>query len=182
MSFELIRKHHLFQNYTHDEFIICRKTIITCILGTDMANHKSILEVMKIKKENGFNLESLSLDEQYIFGKIFVHAADIGNPIQEYEQCEAWARKVSFEFYLQTEKEKEKGLKPFTSFNINSSSSFYNHEIKYITYICKPYWEVLSDMFHELKPLYNKILTNYDTYSKILCDMEKFDDSNLEEY
>jgi dual 3',5'-cyclic-AMP and -GMP phosphodiesterase 11 len=182
LSFELIRKHHLFQNYTHDEFIICRKTIISCILGTDMANHKSILEVMKIKKETGFNIGSLSLDEQYMIGKIFVHAADIGNPIQEYEQCEAWARKVSLEFYLQTEKEKEKGLKPFTSFNINSSSSFYNHEIKYITYICKPYWEVLSDMFHELKPLYNKILTNYDTYSKILYDMEKFDDSNLEEY
>ncbi len=182
LAFELIKKNNLFQNYTHDEFIICRKTIINCILGTDMANHKSILEIMKTKEKTGFNIETLSLDDQYILGKIFLHAADIGNPIQEYEQSEAWARKVSLEFYLQTEKEKEKGLKPFTSININSSSSFYNHEMKYITYICKPYWEVLSDMFHKLKPLYNKILKNYEIYSKILSDMEKFDDSKLESY
>lgn len=180
LAFELIKKHAIFQNYAHEEFIICRKTIINSILGTDMANHKSIFENMKIKKDNSFNFESI--DDQYLLSKIFVHAADIGNPIQNYEQCEAWARKVSFEFYLQTEKEKEKGLKPFTSFNINSSTSFYNHEMKYITYVCKPYWELLSEIFIELEPLYNQILANYNTYSKILSDMEKFDDSNLEEY
>jgi hypothetical protein len=85
-------------------------------------------------------------------------------------------------FYIQTEKEKEKGLKPFTSFNINSSSSFYNHEIKYISYICKPYWEILSDLFHDLKPLYDQININYDLYSKILNESEKYYESNLEEY
>lgn len=180
LAFELIRKHHILNNYTHEEFIICRKTIINSILGTDMANHKSIFEIMKIKKNTGFNFESI--DDQYLLAKIFIHAADIGNPIQKYEQCEAWARKVSLEFHLQTEKEKEKGLKPFTSFNINSSTSFYNHEIRYINYVCKPYWEVLSDIFVDLKPLYKQIQTNYDIYSKILSDMDKFDDSNLEEY
>lgn len=180
LAFELIKKHSLFQNYSHDEFIICRKTIISCILGTDMANHKSILETMKLKKDTDFNFESI--DDQYLLAKIFVHAADVGNPIQEYEQCEAWARKVSFEFYLQTEKEKDKGLKPFTSFNITSSSSFYNHEMKYITYICKPYWEVLSDLFIDLKPLYNQIIINYNLYSKILSESEKYYEANLEEY
>lgn len=171
LAFELIKKHNILNNYTNEEFIICRKTIINSILGTDMANHKSIFEIMKIKKDTGFNFESI--DEQYLLAKILIHAADIGNPIQEYEQCEAWARKISLEFYLQTKKEKEKGLKPFTSFNFNSSISFYNHEISYIMYICKPYWEVLSDIFVELKPLYNQIQRNYDIYSKILIDMKK---------
>ena len=180
LSFELIKIHDLFQNYHHDEFIICRKTIINCILGTDMANHKNILENMKTKKDAGFNYESI--DDQYLLAKIFVHAADIGNPIQKYEQCEEWARKVSFEFYLQTEKEKDKGLKPFTSFNINSSSSFYNHEIRYITYVCKPYWEILSDIFHNMKPLFQQIIRNYDTYTKMLEIEEEHYDVNLEEY
>jgi hypothetical protein len=180
LAFELIKKHAIFQNYPHDEFIICRKTIINCILGTDMANHKFIFETMKMKKENGFNFQSI--DEQYLLAKIFVHAADIGNPIQEYELCKTWAKKVSLEVYLQTEKEKEKGLKPFTSFNINSSASFYNHEIRYITYICKPYWEILSEIYNELTPLYNQILINNNIYTKKLSEIEKFDDSNLEEY
>jgi high affinity cGMP-specific 3',5'-cyclic phosphodiesterase 9 len=180
LAFELIKKHTIFQNYSHDEFIVCRKTIINSILGTDMTNHKSIFENMKMKKNSGFTYQSI--DDQYLLAKILLHAADIGNPIQEYELCETWARKVSFEFYLQTEKEKERGLKPFTSFNINSLSSFYNHEIKYITYICKPYWELLSEIYTELLPLYNNILINNDIYSKKLSEIEKFDDLNIEEY
>ncbi len=180
LAFELIKKHAIFQNYTHDEFIICRKTIISSILGTDMANHKVILDTMKTKKDTRFNYDSI--EDQYLLAKIFVHAADIGNPIQEFELYEQWAKKVSFEFYLQTEKEKEKGLKPFTSFNINSSISFYNHEMKYITYICKPYWETLSELFDELKPLYHQINSNYDKYSKILEIEEQENEINLEEF
>lgn len=180
LAFELIKKHNMFEHFTHDEFIICRKTIINVILGTDMANHKSILDSMKIKKEKGFNIDSI--DEQYLLGKILVHAADIGNPIQTYEQCQTWAKKVSFEVYLQTEKEKERGLKPFSSFNINSSSSFYNHEIKFITYVCRPYWETLSEIFINLKPFYEQIVNNYDIYSRELEEIEKYSDSNLEEF
>ena len=180
LSFELIKKHHIFENLSHDDFIICRKTIIYTILGTDMANHKYILDIMRNKKEKGFNFESI--DDQYLLAKIIVHAADIGNPIQEYQQCEAWARKVSFEFYIQTEKEKEKGLKPFTSFNINSSTSFYNHEMKYINFVCRPYWETLSDLFTNLKPFYEQIKINYDLYSKELAELEKYYDDNLEEF
>jgi dual 3',5'-cyclic-AMP and -GMP phosphodiesterase 11 len=180
LAFEVIKKHSIFENFNHDDFVICRKTIISSILGTDMANHKTILDIMKFRKEKGFNFESI--DDQYLIAKVFVHAADIGNPIQEYQQCEAWARKVSYEFYLQTEKEKEKGLKPFTSFNINSSTSFYNHEIKYINFVCRPYWEVLSELFAILKPFYEQINKNYEIYSRELAEMEKYYDSNLEEF
>lgn len=180
LAFELIKKHSIFQNYTHDEFIICRKTIINSILGTDMTNHKSILDTMRIRKDTRFNYDSI--EDQYLLAKIFVHAADIGNATQEYSLCEQWAKKISFEFYLQTEKEKEKGLKPFTSFNINSSTSFYNHEMKYITYICKPYWEILSDLFYELKPLCQQINSNYDIYSKKLEIEEQENKIYLEEF
>lgn len=180
LAFELIKKHNLFENFTHEEFIICRKTIINCILGTDIANHKNIVEIMNTKQEQGFNFNNI--DDQYLVAKLFVHGADIGNPIQEFEQCETWARRVSFEFYTQIEKEKERGLKPFTSFNINSTSSFYIHEIKYITYVCKPYWEILSNLFDELKPFYEQINRNFERYSSILTEIEKEYDFKLEEF
>jgi hypothetical protein len=180
LAFELIKKHNLFVNYSHDEFIISRKTMIACILGTDMANHKSIQETIRTKKETGYNYELI--EEQYSLAKVIVHGTDIGNPIQDFPLCEVWARKVSLEFHYQVEKEKERGLKPFTSFNINSSTSFYSHEIKYITYICKPYWELFSDMFTKLKPLYNQINKNYDIYKKKLVELEEQYGVNLDEF
>jgi high affinity cGMP-specific 3',5'-cyclic phosphodiesterase 9 len=180
LAFELIKKHNLFINYTQDEFILLRKTIINCILGTDMANHKSIQESMALKTEIGFNYELI--EDQYLLAKIIVHAADIGNSIQEFIHCDAWARKISLEFHYQIEKEKEKGIKPFTSFNINSTTSYYSHEIKYITFISKPYWELLSDIFTDLKPLYNQINTNYDIYKTRLDELEKQYGINLNEF
>jgi hypothetical protein len=180
LAFELIKKNNLFINYSHDDFIVCRKTIISCILGTDMANHKSIQETMKLKKETGYNYELI--EDQYLLARALLHAADIGNPIQDFQLCEAWARKVSLEFHHQVEKEKEKGLKPFTSFNINSTTSFYSHEIKYITYVCKPYWELFSDIFTVLKPLYNQININYDIYKSRLDELEQQYGLTLDEF
>ena len=180
LAFELIKKHNLFVNYTQNDFISLRKTIINCILATDMANHKSIQELLKLKKETAFNYELI--EDQYLLAKIIVHAADIGNSIQEFTKCDAWARKISLEFHYQIEKEKERGIKPFTSFNINSTTSYYSHEIKFITFISKPYWELLSDIFIDLKPLYNQINTNYDIYKTMLDEQEKQYGINLNEF
>lgn len=180
LAFELIKKHSIFQNYSQEEYIICRKTIINCILSTDMANHNIMVEQIKSKLVDGFNLSLIS--EQCLLAKILVHAADIGNPVLDFEQCCAWAKKVSMEFHLQIEKEKELGFKPFSSFNINSNSSFYNHEIKYIIHICEPYWKLLSEIFNELAPLYQQILNNHDTYVKLLYELDKMYETYLEEF
>lgn len=181
ISFELIKKHNIFENFTNDEYIICRKTIIACILGTDMANHKNILEQVKLKNNIGFIMDIL--DEQYLLGKIIIHAADIGNPIQKPELCEKWARMISHEFHNQITKEEGLGLKPFTSFDINSDSSFYDHEIKYITYITKPYWEELSHTFKCLKSELEQINTNLQIYiSKHIELQQKHIEINVEEY
>lgn len=180
LAFELIKKHNIFENFSNKEFIICRKTIINSILGTDMANHKSIIETMKLKIDEGFNFDSI--DDQYLLAKIFLHAADIGNPIQSFGQCENWARRVFNEFFTQIEKEKQIGLQPFASFNINSTLSFYIHEMKYIKYICKPYWEILTTLFNNLMPFYEQINNNYDRYTFIKSELENQYDSKLGEF
>jgi hypothetical protein len=181
VAFELIKKHNIFEHFSQDEYIICRKTIIACILGTDMANHKNVLEQIKIKKTLGFNMDSL--DEQYLLGKIIVHAADIGNPIQKYELCEKWARMVSQEFHNQIMKEEGRGFKPFTSFNINSESSFYSHEIRYITYVAKPYWEELANIFKCLELELEQINSNLQIYTSKHRELEQLHiEINMEEF
>jgi hypothetical protein len=122
------------------------------------------------------------IEDQYLLGKIFVHAADIGNPIQDYNICEEWGQRISHEFNDQIEKEKSKGLKRSMSLNINDITSFYSNEIKYITYICKPYWEILSEEFQCLKPYYDKIVNNLETYNNKLKSCEIDYEFNLIEY
>lgn len=170
LAFGLIKKHNLFEHFTHEDFIICRKTIITSILGTDMTNHKQIIETIKYKKQFKFNFDTI--EEQYLISKILLHAADIGNPALMHDLSAVWAKQISMEFYLQTQKEKERGIKPFTSFNIGSPLSFYSHEVKYIIYICKPYWEELVTIFESLKPMLNEIDTNLIIYEENIERLE----------
>jgi 3',5'-cyclic-nucleotide phosphodiesterase len=179
LTFELIEKHRLFENYNRQEFMKCRKTIISCILATDMSNHKSILDILTNKKHNLDNL-----DDQILIGKIIVHAADIGNPIQEPLLCEKWARMVSQEFHNQILSEEERGIKPFTSFNYNSTESFYTHEIKYINYICLPYWSELVRVFPQLSDQLQNILANLKIYTDKLNKLKSFiaEEINITEF
>ena len=177
IAFELIKKNNLFEYFTHDEFIICRKNIIGCILGTDLANHKNLIEILKLKNTNGFNMELL--EDQYIISEILVHAADISNPIHENSLCKQWGERISLEFHNQIEKEKERKLKPFSSFNINNACSFYSHEIKYITYLSKPFWEILSNIFINLKPYYDQINRNLEIYNQKLLEVNNDFTNNI---
>lgn len=165
LTFELIKQHNLFENYTNDEFMLCRKTIIQNIIGTDMSNHKNILDIMEHKKSTGFNFTNQH-DDQFLIAKILLHASDISNPIQEYKLCEEWARKINLEFQSQVRKEKEKGLKPFINYHFDSKQWFYEHELGYINFVCEPFWKVLTVIFPDLKPFYEQIIFNSGIYEK----------------
>ena len=172
VTFELIEKHRLFENFTRQEFIICRKAIINCILGTDMHNHKSMIEILKHKhdKQNSFNFDLV--ENQFLIGKIIVHAADIGNSIHMPDICEKWSYMVAQEFHNQILKEEELGLTPFSSFNFNSTESFFNQEIKYINHICLPFWDELVRIFPQLELQRKNILFNLEIYTDKLTKLK----------
>jgi hypothetical protein len=167
LAFELMKKHDLNSHMKRDDFCVFRKTIVTCILGTDMAHHKASTEFLKTKKTTGFDFNNL--DEQILACKFLLHAADIGNPIQNTEICEEWSVLVSQEFHNQAVKESELGLTPSHSIN-NCEMNFYFGEIKYIQYICKPYWEELVAIFPQLSYELEKINTNLSIFT------EKYDE------
>ena len=175
IAFQLIRKHNLNSLLTQEEFILFRKTIVTCILGTDMAHHKASTQNLAAKKVSGFNLDHL--DEQISLCKYLLHAVDIGNPICPPELCEEWARLVSQEFHNQIVKETELGLKPFTSLDISCELSFFSSEIGYISHICRSYWKELADILPELTDEFNNIDLNLKIFTEKLEEAKK---KNLE--
>lgn len=162
IAFELIRKHNLNSLLSQQEFILFRKTIISCILATDMAHHKAMTELLATKKISGFDLSCL--DEQVLLCKIILHAADIGNPIHTPELCEQWARLVSQEFHNQIVREKELAIKPFCSLDISCDISFFSSEIGYINFVCRPYWKAFVEVFPEMFPNLVRIDINLKTF------------------
>jgi len=177
VTFDLIEKHKLFENFTKQEFLICRKTIISCIIGTDMNNHKNNLDVLhniNTKASNSpFLFDFDSIEDQILIGKMIIHAADIGNPIQEPDICEKWAHMVYQEFHNQVLNEEQLGIKPFTSFNFNNIESFYKHEIKYINYISLPYWNEMVIIFPQLEKQKKRIELNLEVYTNKLKKIEQ---------
>jgi hypothetical protein len=179
VTFNLIKKNKIFENFTNNEYNICRKTIIKCILGTDMENHKNIYDEIQSKNLKNFNIDYELIENQYLIGKIILHCADISNPINSSDIYEKWSRMISVEFNNQILKEIEAGLTPFSSFNINNDLSFYLNEIKYIKYVCKPYWELMSEIFPILKDRLENINININVYSEKYDKLKKENDINM---
>lgn len=180
IAFELIKKHKLNSLLTHQEFVLFRKTIVSCVLGTDMSCHKAMTDLLATKV-SGFDLSLV--EEQILLCRMILHAADIGNnPIQQPELCEQWARLVSQEFHDQIVKEKELGLKPFCLLDISCDISFFSSEIRYITYVCRPYWKVLVDIFPELSEELKIIELNLETFKEKLEVAMKINVEEMEKY
>lgn len=163
LAFELIKKHNLNSIMSREEFSVFRKTIVTCILGTDMAHHKASTELLIKKTRNWIDYKNT--DEQILVCKLLLHAADIGNPIQSPEICEQWSILVSQEFHNQAVKETELGLAT-THPVVSNEADFYLGEIKYINYVCLPYWEVLEETFSELSDELENIHKNLRIFTE----------------
>jgi hypothetical protein len=174
-TFDLIKKNSLHVIYKNEEFYIFRKTILKCILGTDMSHHKTMTEFLQSKKINGFDLTNL--DEQIKLCEIILHSADIGNPIQISEICEQWSELINQEFLDQLIKENSLGLKPsFT--DLNCKLSFYSNELKYIIHICKPYWIELAEIFPQLSNEIETIEANLVYYNNKYVSCLELDEEN----
>lgn len=169
VTFEIIKKHNLHSLLTPDEFKTFRKTIVSCILGTDMSHHKAMTEALE--KRSHFELSSI--DDQIEIGKYVLHAADIGNPILMNHLCEQWSRLVAQEFHEQIIKEKLLGLPPFSSLDISCDVSFLTSEIGFITYVCKPYWSALNKKFSSLSDYVNRIDENLNIFKERLEKIKK---------
>lgn len=162
LAFELIKKHNLNSIISREEFCIFRKTIISCILGTDMAYHKTNYELLKTKQLSEFDFKIL--DEQILVCKLILHAADIGNAIQRSDICEEWSLLINQEFNNQSIKETLLGLTP-TLPNSNCETSFYLAEINYIQFISRPYWEELILIFPQFSNELEQININFTIFT-----------------
>lgn len=85
-----------------EDFRSCRKTIIECIMATDMAKHKDLVEnisstIKTIKKPN----ETLTGDDQDLILAYFTHACDLNGSAKDFDTTYKWSNLVRQEFIKQ---------------------------------------------------------------------------------
>ena len=107
-----------------------RKSIINCILATDMSKHKPLLaEFEKNMAGNKAKLakgENLTQDQQDKIMELFMHCSDLSGTAKECALATKWSGMVRKEFIQQVKDEKANGF-PLTPFLVGLE-----HEVKYL--------------------------------------------------
>lgn len=173
LTFDLLEQSELMKSIPISQFKEFRKTIITCILGTDMSKHTEYLNKMK---SFNFVVENPTSDEQLFLASCFVHFADLSNPIKSFIYSFEWSRRISTEFYEQTLKEDKEGLPSLSFMKVNDKVSMCINEINFITNISIPTWTEFTEKFthiEDIKIIMENIhttLSKWEDYKKKLLD------------
>jgi len=161
-----IKETNLFINFSPEEYRICRRRMIDCILSTDMANHQKVLSAVKIKIENydiekGKNFEKIFEDNnEDDLGKLYenqqcilnmiIHGSDISNPAKPDKISSLWTKRVYDEFFIQGDLEKEKGL-TVSMFCDRESTNVNKAMIGFINFVVLPSIIILVNLVKEVE-------------------------------
>ena len=194
-AFNIILKkpeNNIFDQISEDDFKLCRKNIIECVLGTDMTLHnkkylafKRRLQTENIKKGENINNLFKNLDPinsynlKLEFLSFIIHAADISNPTKPLEIYKEWAQRCVDEFFKQGDLEKNQGIP--ISFNCDRNTvSLSQSQLGFIDVIVSPLFTVLNEYFPQLSFALDNIKTNYNYYKTVKDEEKKDKDKDKE--
>jgi len=141
LTFELLDYVGLLKYFKGDDLKDFRKTIITCILGTDMSKHNEFIS--KLEKID-LQMNTYSREEQYFIASTFLHCADLSNSIKTFDISYEWSKRISLEFYEQTVKEELEGLPSLSFMKVRDNVNMCINEINFIKNISIPMWEIIT--------------------------------------
>ena len=144
-----------------------QKQVTQCILATDMFEHKDTLQRFKMECNNG------NEPGQGIVQRMIIKIADISNPARDFKTAKIWAKRISEEYFSQTEVERLNNL-PISMPNFDREKcarieeSQYNfaefiQEMYVIWNIFVPCEEILTNLVNNTKTWKERISTQYDS-------------------
>nr|PIM02926.1 3'5'-cyclic nucleotide phosphodiesterase domain-containing protein [Toxoplasma gondii COUG] len=141
---------NVFCSVSPTNFAPIRKRIISAILWTDMAKHFDVVAKLQAKIQGEMVLAEgiiVTLTKPYLEG-LLLHAADISNPMMDFELCRDWAFRACDEFYQQNKMEEMGGFPPsMPSFEHFDEYNVAQCQVGFIDAICKPLFNSLALMF-----------------------------------
>ncbi|PFH34957.1 hypothetical protein BESB_058440 [Besnoitia besnoiti] len=150
--FQILRNpaFNVFCSLSPASFSPIRKRIISAILWTDMAKHFDVVAKLQAKIQGEMVLAEgiiVTLTKSYLEG-LLLHAADISNPMMNFDICRDWAFRACDEFHQQNKLEESSGFAPFMpNFQHFDAYNVAKCQIGFIDGICKPLFNSLALMF-----------------------------------
>ena len=150
---------NIFESLSSDDYKICRKRIIQCVLATDMTLHNKEFQFLKSKSQtynikNGENVEKIfenidpvtSFNLRQEFLNVLIHSADVSNPSKPLDIYKQWAERCVEEFFKQGDMEKRLGMT--VSFNCDRDIvSLPQSQVGFIDAIVFPLFSVICEFF-----------------------------------
>lgn len=108
-SFAILQQEYkdIFKNFPKDIYKKIRLKIINLVFATDFSRHFADISRFQTKMNEGVVGDE---ESKNICMEMMMHACDISNPTRPWEFCAIWAERVTTEFFLQGDKERELGL------------------------------------------------------------------------
>lgn len=169
---------NIFSYFDKAEFKAIRRNFIEAILSTDMMFHARTNSIVKSrlfnnKIENGNNIDLLVPDnEEEAFEVIqelmnfLLHSADIGHNTRKYDISSIWVNRLSEEFWLQGDKEKEMGI-PVSFLCDRTTANVPKSQIGFLKGIIIPTYSIILDIFPDLSFLMENIEENLRKWEEI---------------
>lgn len=125
-----------------------RDTVIEMVLATDMSLHGKYVARIKSRVQEQSNFQNK--EDQLLALSIALKMADISNCARPLDIYLKWGGRVSDEFYLQGDRERNLGL-PCSPFMDRFNPSLARGQISFITYIIIPFFDQAADFLPDMR-------------------------------
>jgi hypothetical protein len=173
MAFRIMRYHNadILGELPSAAFKDVKKTMVSCILATDMSVHFDLIDSIKKKIQDGWDLTDAR--DIFFYCRIMLHAADLSNPVRPFHLSKLWASRISEEFNRQVELEKAQNL-PVLGFMITpDEKTLCKNEIGFASFVVAPMWRNLELLFPPFKHLVDQLNKNLDSWKELLDVMNE---------
>jgi len=141
-----------------------RKIVLNCILATDVGAHFDILGQFKSHVASKDKDGLASAEGRQLLLQMIIKVADMGNPGRKCPIYLKWAQNVMDEFYIQGDKEKERGL-PVSSFMDRSNPQAKQCQTAFLDFLVLPMLNVWASVFPGSSFLLRNALDNREYWS-----------------
>ncbi|KNC46537.1 cGMP phosphodiesterase [Thecamonas trahens ATCC 50062] len=147
---------NILQHLSLEDYKFVRKTVIACVLSTDMGKHFSQRSQWRAVVAE-FNPEDATHREWLC--RMMVCCSDISNEVRPWWVSRPWATNLMEEFFAQSDREKIEGL-PVMSFMDRDQAQLEAGQVGFIENILRPLWQEAAELLPELQPFIERINEN----------------------
>mmetsp|Transcript_52194 Transcript_52194/g.132730 ORF Transcript_52194/g.132730 Transcript_52194/m.132730 type:complete len:533 (+) Transcript_52194:2-1600(+) len=171
----------IFKSLGHDNYSKARKVCILTILHTDNAHHfemvKDISKIYELAKAScDVQACEQSLSQAYVeevmhknhlmWLQLFLHLADVSNPLKPFHVTEPWAHRVLDEFFDQGDEEKRLGI-PVGMLNDRDKICRPASQHGFINFLVAPLVFATVRIFQPLLPLAEQMSDNLASWQQL---------------